>query len=178
MSLLQEALDAYASLTRRVEHLEHDKVAQDLEITKLKTRVKKLERANKVKTLKLRRLRKVGTSQRVDTSDDTFIKDAVIRDALRLADAEGVDCLPNEEIFTGLARMGYEKPSIKLTFYKAFFSSQWKFLIHTILQSMSARRTSWNEFSSAMASAVICLSTEEEVQGNDNDAAQRADAAI
>nr|GFC81014.1 hypothetical protein [Tanacetum cinerariifolium] len=28
--------------------------------------------------------------------------------------------------------MGYEKPSTKLTFYKAFFSSQWKFLIHTI----------------------------------------------
>nr|GEX05863.1 hypothetical protein [Tanacetum cinerariifolium] len=55
--------------------------------------------------------------------------------------------------------MGYEKPSTKLTFYKAFFSSQWKFLIHTILQSMSAKRTSWNEFSSAMASAVICLST-------------------
>nr|GEY46079.1 hypothetical protein [Tanacetum cinerariifolium] len=47
MSLLQEALDACAALTKRVEHLEHDKVAQDLEITKLKTRVKKLERANK-----------------------------------------------------------------------------------------------------------------------------------
>nr|GEX83532.1 uncharacterized mitochondrial protein AtMg00810-like [Tanacetum cinerariifolium] len=39
-------------------------------------------------------------------------------------DAEGVLCLPNEEIFTGLARIGYEKPSAKLTFYKAFFSSQ------------------------------------------------------
>nr|GFB80491.1 hypothetical protein [Tanacetum cinerariifolium] len=54
--------------------------------------------------------------------------------------------------------MGYEKPSTKLTFYMAFFSSQWKFLIHTILQCMSAKRTSWNEFSSSMASAVICLS--------------------
>nr|GEU93215.1 hypothetical protein [Tanacetum cinerariifolium] len=54
--------------------------------------------------------------------------------------------------------MGYEKPSTKLTFYKSFFSSQWKFLIHTILQLLSAKRTSWNEFSSAMASAVICLS--------------------
>nr|GEZ37199.1 hypothetical protein [Tanacetum cinerariifolium] len=67
--------------------------------------------------------------------------------------------MPNEEIFAELARMGYEKPSIKLTFYKVFFSSQWKFLIHTILQSMSAKRTSWNEFSSAIASAIICLST-------------------
>nr|GEU70423.1 hypothetical protein [Tanacetum cinerariifolium] len=36
MSLLQEALDACAALTRRVEHLEYDKVAQALEITKLK----------------------------------------------------------------------------------------------------------------------------------------------
>nr|GFC38209.1 hypothetical protein [Tanacetum cinerariifolium] len=35
---------------------------------------------------------------------------------------------------------------------------QWKFLIHTILQSLSAKRTSWNEFSTAMASTVICLS--------------------
>nr|GFA92274.1 hypothetical protein [Tanacetum cinerariifolium] len=56
--------------------------------------------------------------------------------------------------------MGYEKPSTKLTFYKAFFFSQWKFLIHTILQSLSTKRTSWNEFSTTMASAVICLSKE------------------
>nr|GEV94705.1 uncharacterized mitochondrial protein AtMg00810-like [Tanacetum cinerariifolium] len=42
-----EALETCAALTRRVEHLKHDKVSQNLEITKLKTRVKKLERANK-----------------------------------------------------------------------------------------------------------------------------------
>nr|GEW27338.1 ribonuclease H-like domain-containing protein [Tanacetum cinerariifolium] len=71
----------------------------------------------------------------------------------------GIICLPNDEVFAGLARMGYEKPSTKLTFYKAFFSSQWKFLIHTLLHSLSAKRTSWNEFSSAMASTLICLST-------------------
>nr|GFB70242.1 hypothetical protein [Tanacetum cinerariifolium] len=83
------------------------------------------------------------------------ISEDVIREILRLDEAEGVVCLPNEEIFAGLAQMGYEKPSTKQTFYKAFFSSQWKFLIHTILQSLSAKRTSWNEFSTAMASAVI-----------------------
>nr|GEZ72308.1 uncharacterized mitochondrial protein AtMg00810-like [Tanacetum cinerariifolium] len=87
------------------------------------------------------------------------VTEASIRDTLRLDDAEGVECLPNEEIFAELARMSYEKPSTKLTFYKAFFSSQWKFLIHTILQYMSAKRTSWNEFSSSMASAIICLSS-------------------
>nr|GEX14116.1 copia protein [Tanacetum cinerariifolium] len=47
------------------------------------------------------------------------ITEATLRDALRLEDAEGIKCLPNEEIFTELARMGYEKPSTKLTFYKA-----------------------------------------------------------
>nr|GEX23201.1 putative ribonuclease H-like domain-containing protein [Tanacetum cinerariifolium] len=52
-----------------------------------------------------------------------IITEATIRDALRLDDAEGIDCLPNEEIFIELARMGYEKPFTKLPFYKAFFSS-------------------------------------------------------
>nr|GFB18307.1 hypothetical protein [Tanacetum cinerariifolium] len=75
MNLLQEALDASVASTRRVEHLEHDKVAQDLKILKLKTRVKKLERANRVKTVKLRRLRKVRKSQRIESSDDTLMED-------------------------------------------------------------------------------------------------------
>nr|GEW09018.1 hypothetical protein [Tanacetum cinerariifolium] len=51
MSLLQEAMDACAALIRRVEHLEFNKVAQALEITKLKKRVK------------------------VETSDDTVMDD-------------------------------------------------------------------------------------------------------
>nr|GEX41076.1 hypothetical protein [Tanacetum cinerariifolium] len=71
-----------------------------------------------------------------------------------------VDCLPNEEIFDELGRMGYENPYTKLTFYKVFFSAHWKFLIHTTLQCMSAKRTAWNKFSSSMASAVICLATD------------------
>nr|GEV02677.1 ribonuclease H-like domain-containing protein [Tanacetum cinerariifolium] len=56
------------------------------------------------------------------------VTEATIRDALHLNDAEGIECLPNEEIFAELARIG-------------------------------AKRTSWNEFSSSMTSAVIFLST-------------------
>nr|GEY79252.1 hypothetical protein [Tanacetum cinerariifolium] len=48
----------------------------------------------------------------------------VIRQDLCLDDADGVKCFPNDEIFAELARMGYEKPPPKLTFYKAFFSAQ------------------------------------------------------
>nr|GEX04017.1 hypothetical protein [Tanacetum cinerariifolium] len=99
-----------------------------------------------------------GFDQIVDFLTLKTFKD-VIRQALRLDDADGVDCLPNEEIFTELARMGYEKPPPKLTFYKAFFSAQWKFLIHTLVQCINAKRTAWNEFSCNMASTVICLTT-------------------
>nr|GEX12284.1 hypothetical protein [Tanacetum cinerariifolium] len=88
-----------------------------------------------------------------------IITEDSVREALHLDDADSIDCLPNEEIFVELARMGYEKPSTKLTFYTTFFSSQWKFFIHTILQCMSAKKTAWNKFSSSMALAVICLST-------------------
>nr|GEZ95681.1 hypothetical protein [Tanacetum cinerariifolium] len=75
MDLLHTLLETCTTLTRRVEHLEQDKIAQALEITSLKQRVKKLERMNKLKVSKLRRLKKVETAQRVDTSNDTIIDD-------------------------------------------------------------------------------------------------------
>nr|GEZ81265.1 hypothetical protein [Tanacetum cinerariifolium] len=37
-----------------------------------------------------------------------------IRQNLQLDDADGIDCLPNEEIFAELTRMGYKKPSTNL----------------------------------------------------------------
>nr|GEX41442.1 hypothetical protein [Tanacetum cinerariifolium] len=54
---------------------------------------------------------------------------AIIRRDLHLDDADGVECLPNVEIFEELTRMGYEKPPLKLTFYKAFFSPSMAYAI-------------------------------------------------
>ncbi|GJX66083.1 hypothetical protein Tco_0300426 [Tanacetum coccineum] len=88
-----------------------------------------------------------------------IITETSVRRDLQLEDAKGIECLPNADFFEQLALMGYRKPSQKHTFYKAFFSPQWKFLIHTILQCLSAKSTAWNEFSSTMASAIICLAT-------------------
>ncbi|GKD82668.1 hypothetical protein Tco_1349507 [Tanacetum coccineum] len=62
-----------------------------------------------------------------------IITEESIRRDIHFDDAEGTDCLPNDTIFEELARMGYEKPS------------------------QSAKTTAWNEFSSTMASAIICL---------------------
>ncbi|GJW68471.1 putative ribonuclease H-like domain-containing protein [Tanacetum coccineum] len=86
-----------------------------------------------------------------------IVTESSIRRDLHLNDAEGTDCLPTATIFQELAHMLYEKPSQKLTFYKAFFSPQWKYYIHTITQCLSAKSTAWNEFSSSMASLIICL---------------------
>nr|GFB25411.1 hypothetical protein [Tanacetum cinerariifolium] len=94
----------------------------------------------------------------VDRKKMVVTEDIICQD-LRLDNVDGVECLPTEKIFAEFPRMGYEKPPLKLTFYKAFFSAQWKFLIHTLVQCMSAKRTVWNEFSYSMASAVICLAT-------------------
>ncbi|GJX41436.1 hypothetical protein Tco_0256426 [Tanacetum coccineum] len=88
-----------------------------------------------------------------------IVTKASVRSDLQLYDEEGTDCLPNSTIFKELTRMGYEKLSQKLTFYKAFFSPQCKFLIHTILQCLSAKTTARNEFSSTVASAIIYLAT-------------------
>nr|GFA65129.1 hypothetical protein [Tanacetum cinerariifolium] len=52
---------------------EQDKVAQALKIVKLKQRVKKLEKKRRSKSSGLNRLRKFGTSQRVETSNDTVM---------------------------------------------------------------------------------------------------------
>ncbi|GJY11554.1 putative ribonuclease H-like domain-containing protein [Tanacetum coccineum] len=95
---------------------------------------------------------------KLTAAGEMLLKPSVRRD-LQLNDEEGTDCLPNATIFEELTRMGYEKLSQKLTFYKAFFSPQWKFLIHTILQCLSAKTTAWNKFSSTMASLIIASST-------------------
>nr|GFA21440.1 hypothetical protein [Tanacetum cinerariifolium] len=50
--------------------MESANTAQQLEILKLKARVKKLEKLNKVKSSKLMCLKKVGTSQRIESSED------------------------------------------------------------------------------------------------------------
>ncbi|GJR46755.1 hypothetical protein Tco_1314858 [Tanacetum coccineum] len=86
-----------------------------------------------------------------------FLNASPIRRDLHFDDEDGITCLTNTEIFENLQLMGYEKLSDKLTFLKPFFSPQWKYLIHTILQCLSSKSTAWNEFGTNIASAVICL---------------------
>ncbi|GKD40559.1 putative ribonuclease H-like domain-containing protein, partial [Tanacetum coccineum] len=85
------------------------------------------------------------------------ISKSSVRSNHHFNDEDGVTSLTNYEILENLALMGYEIISDKLTFQKSFFSLQWKYLIHTILHCLSLKSTAWNEFSTNIASVVICL---------------------
>ncbi|GJU56383.1 putative ribonuclease H-like domain-containing protein [Tanacetum coccineum] len=87
------------------------------------------------------------------------ITEASLRRHLKLDDHDGITSIPNSEIFEQLALMGYHTDSDKLTFQKGAFSPQWRFLIHTILHCLSPKKTAWEQFSSNIATAVICLVT-------------------
>ncbi|GJS16541.1 hypothetical protein Tco_0411013 [Tanacetum coccineum] len=84
---------------------------------------------------------------------------ASIRRHLKLEDSDGISTLPNTEIFEQLALMGYVSNSDRLTFQKGHFSPQWRFLIHTILYCLSAKKTDSDQFSSNIATVIICLAT-------------------
>ncbi|GJW72301.1 hypothetical protein Tco_0129218 [Tanacetum coccineum] len=87
------------------------------------------------------------------------ITEASLSRHLKLEDADGISSLPNSEIFEQLALMTYASDSDKLTFQKGHFSPQWRFLIHTILHCLSPKKTAWEQFSSNIAAAIICLTT-------------------
>ncbi|GJU85161.1 putative ribonuclease H-like domain-containing protein [Tanacetum coccineum] len=87
------------------------------------------------------------------------ITEASLRRHLKLEDKGGVTSLPNSEIFEQLALMRYVTDSDKLTFQKGKFSPQWRFFIHTILHCLSPKKTAWEQFSSNIAFAIICLAT-------------------
>nr|GFA51255.1 hypothetical protein [Tanacetum cinerariifolium] len=78
-------------------------VAEDVaHIVKLKARVKKLEQTVKVKSSKLRRLRKVGASRQVESSDD--IEDVFNQERMMNED-EGIELLITE-VVTAAASQG------------------------------------------------------------------------
>nr|GEU52282.1 putative ribonuclease H-like domain-containing protein [Tanacetum cinerariifolium] len=71
-------------------------------------------------------IKKVNDAVQLRTLIDgkkVVVSNDVIRRDLHLDDADGFECLSNEEIFTELARMGYEKPPPKLTFTSCSMAS-------------------------------------------------------
>nr|GEY60063.1 ribonuclease H-like domain-containing protein [Tanacetum cinerariifolium] len=93
--LIQQVLDKCSALVLRVEGLKNANAAQQLEIIKLKARVKKLERLNKVKSSKLRRLKKVGTSQLIESLDD--VENVFNQERISVDIDKGVELVVDQE---------------------------------------------------------------------------------
>ncbi|GJU28561.1 putative ribonuclease H-like domain-containing protein [Tanacetum coccineum] len=82
------------------------------------------------------------------------ITEASIRDSLQLADATGITMLPNDEIFEGMGQMGYPTDGT-FTFWKSFFTPQWRYLVHHLLHCISSKSGGWDQFGSNIATALI-----------------------
>ncbi|GJS49001.1 hypothetical protein Tco_0599122 [Tanacetum coccineum] len=101
----------------------------------------------------------LGITATIDRKVKITVSEGSIRRHLKLEDSKGIPSLPTTEIFEQLALMGYVTTSDSLTFQKGHFSPQWKFFIHTILHCLSPKKTAWEHFSSNIATAIICLTT-------------------
>ncbi|GJX19114.1 hypothetical protein Tco_0221791 [Tanacetum coccineum] len=103
--------------------------------------------------------RVLGITTTIDRKVKITVSEGSIRRHLKLEDSEGIPSLHTAEIFKQLALMGYVTTSDSLTFQKGHFFPQWKFFIHTILHCLSPKKTAWEQFSSNIATAIICLAT-------------------
>ncbi|GKE20514.1 hypothetical protein Tco_1432026, partial [Tanacetum coccineum] len=123
-------------------------------------------------TVYVSHIRQFWSTARIETTDgetnilakikgkQRTISESSIRRHLKLNDEEGISTLPDNELFENLSLMGYNiLPNQRFSFQKGQFSCQWKFLIHTIMQCLSPKSTSFNEFSSNIATALVCLAT-------------------
>ncbi|GKD15113.1 hypothetical protein Tco_1199520 [Tanacetum coccineum] len=123
-------------------------------------------------TVYVSHIRQFWSTARIETADgethivakidgkQRTVSESLIRKKLRLKDEEGISTLPDNELFENLSRMGYNiSTNQRFSFNKGQFSHQWKFLIHTIMQCISPKSTAFNEFSSNIATAIVCLAT-------------------
>ncbi|GJR38649.1 hypothetical protein Tco_1214333 [Tanacetum coccineum] len=91
---LEELMELCTTLQSKVLALETIKTTQATEIASLKRRVKKIERRNKSRTHGLKRLYKVGSSRRVESSDEEGLGEEDASKQGRIVDIDA-----NEDIY-------------------------------------------------------------------------------
>nr|GEU84442.1 hypothetical protein [Tanacetum cinerariifolium] len=118
---LDELMALCTTLQNRVLDLDKTKTTQNNEIASLKRRVKKLEKKNRSRTHKLKRLYKAGLSARVESYDDeeslggeeVFVEEVV--DAAQVSTAATTVTITTEEITLAqaLKELKTSKPKVK-----------------------------------------------------------------
>ncbi|KAJ9543955.1 hypothetical protein OSB04_023662 [Centaurea solstitialis] len=82
-----------------------------------------------------------------------------IRLHLQFHDERGISMLSTKTLMENLLRMGYTGSKTSLKYLKGKLCPQWRFFVHTLLHCFSKKTTGFGEFSSTMASALVCLAT-------------------
>ncbi|GJX29243.1 hypothetical protein Tco_0237322 [Tanacetum coccineum] len=110
-------------------------------------------------TASLRVINEVPHIRATVAGKKVLISEETIRADLLFDDADGVDCFPKQVIWDSLRDIGYEGNLAQLTFSKPLFSPQWKYLVHVLLHCLSPKSTSWEQFGTNIASALVGLAT-------------------
>ncbi|GKE84814.1 hypothetical protein Tco_1558556 [Tanacetum coccineum] len=110
-------------------------------------------------TAKSRTVNNISYIDAIVSGKPVTISEASIRSDLLFYDADGIDSMHNQAIFNAIQLMGYEGDLTVLTFNKAMFSPQWRFLFHTMKHCISSKSTSWDQIPTNIATSVICLAT-------------------
>ncbi|GJU17712.1 hypothetical protein Tco_1145678, partial [Tanacetum coccineum] len=110
-------------------------------------------------TASLRSINEVPYIRALVAGKRILISEETIRADLLFDDADGVDCFPKQVIWDSLREIGYEGNLAQLTFSKPLFSPQWKYVVHVLLHCLSPKSTSWEQFGTNIASALVGLAT-------------------
>ncbi|GKA08702.1 hypothetical protein Tco_0688033, partial [Tanacetum coccineum] len=110
-------------------------------------------------TASLRVINEVPHIRATVAGKKVLISEETIWADLLFDDADGVDCFPKQVIWDSLRDIGYEGNLAQLTFSKPLFSPQWKYLVHVLLHCLSPKSTSWEQFGTNIASALVGLAT-------------------
>ncbi|GJS43924.1 hypothetical protein Tco_0568967 [Tanacetum coccineum] len=110
-------------------------------------------------TAKVRMINEVAHIAAKVAGKKILVSEASIRTDLMFNDEDGTNCFDNQVIWDFLRDIGYEGNLQLLSFSKPLLSPQWKYLVHTLLHCLSSKSSSWDQFATNIASALVGLAT-------------------
>ncbi|GJT62840.1 hypothetical protein Tco_1006373 [Tanacetum coccineum] len=110
-------------------------------------------------TAKERMINEVAHIEAKVAGKKILVSEASVRTDLMFNDEDGTNCFDNQVIWDTLRDIGYEGSLTLLSFSKPLLSPQWKYLVHTLLHCLSSKSTSWDQFRTNIASALVGLAT-------------------
>ncbi|GKA28531.1 putative ribonuclease H-like domain-containing protein [Tanacetum coccineum] len=112
-----------------------------------------------INVVKVRMINEVAHIAAKVAGKKILVSEASVRTDLMFNDEDGTNCFDNQVIWDFLRDIGYEGNLQLLSFSKPLLSPQWKYLVHTLLHCLSSKSSSWDQFATNIASALVGLAT-------------------